>query len=151
LEEYRKLIKNRVIILAICIAGAVAIAASGMYLAWGGETDGSTYMDGLTKGFPCGLFIGFCALMLIYLIRMIRALQNESMLQKMYISENDERKKAIRQSALGMNFFITAGVLVIGVTISSYYNTIVAATLAAVLAVQALTGAILKLYYMRKY
>ena len=151
MNEYRKVLKSRLII-AICCAGMALIAVScGILLTKEAETAASTFNDGFVKGFPLGLFTGFFALLVFYIVRCIRALTNEEALKKLYILENDERKKAIRQSALGVSFFFTGGILVVGLTIASFYNTVVAMTLAAVLAVHVLAGGVFKLIYSMKY
>lgn len=151
MNEYRKVLRSRLII-AICCAGlAITAVACGVLLTKEAETAASTFNDGFVKGFPLGLFIGFFGVLVFYIVRCIRALTNEASLKKLYIAENDERKKAIRQSALGVSFFFTGGILVVGLTIASFYNTVVAMTLAAVLAVHVLAGAVFKLIYSLKY
>jgi len=151
MTEYRKVLKNRLIILVICTLGSVAIVAIGTLLTSQAETASSTFADGFVKGFPLGLFTGFVAMMLVFILRYIRALNKEEFLKKLYISENDERKKMIRQSAMGKSFFFTVGFLVVAVTVASFYNNIVTITLMAVLSVHTLSGAILKMYYFLKY
>ncbi|PKM72730.1 MAG: hypothetical protein CVU91_06790 [Firmicutes bacterium HGW-Firmicutes-16] len=151
MSDYRKVLKSRIIITAVCAVLSIAAVVGGMLLTKQAETATSTFYDGFVKGFPLGLFTGFCALVLFYIVRCIRAITNEADLKKMYISEYDERKKAIRQSALGISFFFTSGILVVGLTVVSFYNTIAAMTLAAVLVVHVLAGAIFKLYYSFKY
>ncbi len=151
MSDYRRVLKSRLIVAVVCAVLSIAAVVGGMLLTKQAETATSTFNDGFVKGFPLGLFTGFCALVLFYVVRCIRALTNEAALKKMYISENDERKKAIRQSALGISFFFTAGILVVSLTVVSFYNTIAAMTLAAVLVVHALAGAIFKLYYSFKY
>ena len=123
MTEYKKVIKSRVIILALSIVLSAAIVYLGIVFAERAETVTGTYFDGFSRGFPIGLFIGFLAMMLFFVIRYIRALKNESLLKKLYIEENDERKKAIRQSALGKSFFFTIGILIVGLTVASFYNT----------------------------
>ncbi|MFB0920327.1 MAG: hypothetical protein QMB62_05540 [Oscillospiraceae bacterium] len=151
MNEYRKVLKSRLIIAVCCVGLAITAVSCGMHLTAQAETAASTFNDGFVKGFPLGLFTGFCVLALIYIVRYIRALKSEAVLKKMYIAENDERKKAIRQSALGVSFFFTAGILVVGLTIASFYNTVVAMTLAAVLAVHVIAGGVFKLIYSMKY
>lgn len=151
MREYRKILKSRLILLVICTLVSVAIVAIGTLLAGQSETASSTYADGFVKGFPVGLFTGACALMLFLIVRCIRGLRNEAVLKELYISENDERKKMIRQSAMGKSFFFTTGFLVVGVTVASFYDNIITMTLMAVLSVHAIAGALLKLYYFLKY
>ena len=151
MNEYRKVLRSRLII-AICCAGMALTAVScGILLTKDAATATSTFNDGFVKGFPLGLFTGFFGLLVFYIVRCIRALKNEDALKKLYILENDERKKAICQSALGVSFFFTGGILVVGLTIASFYNTVIAMTLAAVLAVHMFAGGVFKLIYSMKY
>ena len=151
MNEYKATIKNRLMVWVACTVLSVVIVVFGVLLAGKAEADNGGFMDGLVKGFPVGLFSGFCAVMLFNIIRCMRALTNDSLLKEMYISENDERKKMIRQSAMGKSFFFTGGILAVGITVASLYNNIVTVTLTAVLAVHVLAAAILKLYYSKKY
>jgi hypothetical protein len=151
MNEYKATIKNRLIILVMCTVLSVAVVLSGVLLAGKAELDNGSFTDGLVKGFPMGLFAGFCVLMLFNMVRCMRALSKESVLKEMYISDNDERKKMIRQSAMGKSFFLTVGILAVGITVASFYNNIVTVTLTAVLFIHVLIGVILKLYYSQKY
>lgn len=151
MSDYRKALKSRLIIAVVCAVLSIAAVIGGMLLTSQVETAAGTFDDGFVKGLPLGLFMGFCALLVFYIIRCARALSNEEALRNMYITENDERKKEIRRSALGVSFFFTSGILVVGLTIASFYNTVVAMTLAAVLVVHALAGSIFKLIYSLKY
>ena len=151
MDVYKKIIKNRVIMLAFCTVISIAIVYIGIHFADKAETAASTYFDGFSRGFPVGLFSGFCFLMLFLIVRYIKALTNEAFLKKMFVAENDERKKFIRQSAMGKSFFFTIGVLVVGVTVASFYNTLISITLAAVLSIHVFAGVFFKLYYFLKY
>lgn len=151
MSNYRNAIKNRLIVLAICTVLSVALVYVGTLFTAQAETPTSTFTDGFTKGFPLGLFSGFVAIMIFLIVRCIRALRSEEYLKKMFITENDERKTMIRQSAMGKSFFFTAGFLVVGVTVASFFNTTVTLTLTAVLTAHVLTGAVLKLYYFLKF
>ena len=150
--EYRKVLKSRLILLVICTLVSVAVVIIGTLLAGQTETESSTFSDGFTRGFPVGLFTGAVAVAIFIIVRYIRALRNEDFLIKLYIAENDERKKMIRQSAMGKSFFLTAGFLIVGVTVASFFGiTEITLTLMAVLMVHVLCGAGLKLYYILKY
>ena len=150
--EYRKVLKSRLILLVICTLAAVAIVVIGTVLAGQAETESGTFSDGFTRGFPVGLFSGAVAVAIFIIVRYIRALGNEEFLKKLYIIENDERKKMIRQSAMGKSFFFTAGALVVAVTVASFFSiNEITLTLMAVLIAHVLCGALLKLYYYLKY
>lgn len=149
--EYRKKLKGRLFLLILALIISVAAVVTGSMLSAEAETPDSSYLDGMVRGFPLGLFAGFCVLIFILIVLYIISLTKESALKKMYISENDERQKKIRESAMGKSFFLTVGILVVGETVASFYNSVVAVTLMAVLAVHVFAGALLKLYYTLKY
>jgi len=149
--EYRKKLKIRVIALSVSTIVALIVVIAGTYLTLNNEPENATFYDGLIKGMPFGLFTGFCLLMTVYIMRCSKALKSDTALQKMYVSEYDERKKAIRSSALVTSFFVMTGILIVAVTVSSLFNNIVSITLGCVLCIHALTGAIFKLYYFGKY
>jgi len=150
MDEYKKVLKGRLILLAICTL--VALAAVILGFRFSEEFTVRDSAAGSSAGeFVLGLFTAFCALLLAYIARHVRALRSEAALKKMYISEKDERKRFIRQSALGKSFFFTTGALVVGATVASFYNETVAFTLIAVLCVHTLAGAVFKIYYLKKY
>ncbi|MBU9725870.1 hypothetical protein [Diplocloster modestus] len=148
MNGFRKTVKHRIIMYGIGLLTAVAVVAAGIMTA-GSAAGGST--DEMLSSFVSGLFFGFCILLIIYLVRLWMALKSETRLNALYRSENDERRQMIRQNALGKSFFITTGALVVGITVSAYYNKIVALTMAAVLAFHVTAAAVLKIYYLRKY
>lgn len=151
MSEYRKVLKGRLILLIICTLVSAAVVAIAILLAKQSETDVSTFTDGFVRGFPVGLFTGGFVVVSFIIAKCIRALRNESYLKKLYISENDERKKMIRQSAMGKSFFFTVGLLVVGLTVASFYDKTVTLTMMAVLTAHVLSAAGLKLYYCLKY
>lgn len=151
MNEYKTKIRFRLVALVICAVFAGAVVLLCMLSAGKAEQDNSGFMVGLAKGFPIGLFIGFYAVMLFNIVRCIRALVKEDVLKKLYVSEHDERKLAIRQNAMGKNFFFTTGALAVAVTVASFYSEIVTITLAVTLAVHVFSGVILKFYYSIKY
>ncbi len=151
MNEYKATVKSRLMVWVVCTVLSVGIVVLGVLLSGKVGVTNDSFMDGMAKGFPVGLFSGFCAVMIFNILHCMRALTNDVALKKMYILENDERKKMIRQSALGKSFFITLGVLAVGIVVASFYNNIVTITMTAVLTVHVLVGAILKLYYSQKY
>jgi hypothetical protein len=78
MSEYRAEIKNRMILLALVAVLSVAFVVVGVLLAGNSQSDNGSYVDGLVKGFPVGLFSGFCALMLFQIVRCWKALSKES-------------------------------------------------------------------------
>lgn len=149
--EYRKVLKNRLILMVICTLVSVAVVVFGLLMAKQAETASSTFTDGFVRGFPVGLFTGGLVIVAFTIGRCVKALKDEKFLKKLYILENDERKKMIRQSAMGKSFFFTVGFLIVGVTVASFFDKTVTLSLMAALSVHVLSGAGLKLYYFLKY
>ena len=148
MNEFRKTVKNRMLMLGTGLLAAVVVVAA-VILTAGRTAGGGT--DERLSSFVSGLFFGFCIVLILYLVRLGLALRSETRLNALYRSENDERRQMSRRSALGKSFFITAGALVVGITVSAYYNRTAAFTMVAVLAFHVAAAAVLKIYYLRKY
>ena len=113
MNEFRKTVKNRMLMLGTGLLAAVVVVAA-VILTAGRTAGGGT--DERLSSFVSGLFFGFCIVLILYLVRLGLALRSETRLNALYRSENDERRQMIRRSALGKSFFITAGALVVVVS-----------------------------------
>jgi len=80
-----------------------------------------------------------------------KALTSEAALKKLYIQENDERRKLIQDKIGGLGFNCMLGILAVSTTAAAFFNITVSVTLAVVLAVTAFMKSGLKIYYNRKY
>lgn len=112
---------------------------------------GDTHWHSSWRGFTAGASTGILVLMIIGLVRSIRATKDEAKLKKMYIQANDERQMQIWTSARAesMRAFIMLG-LVAGV-IAGYFSVSVSLTIITCVAVLSLMGFGFKLYYSKKF
>lgn len=149
MEKYKKTLRTRILflILALIITAVVAIFS----FTTSSELADSSHFTNSIKGMCSGMCFGFFVMSGLVCFRYFNALRNEETLNTLYIQEHDERKKAVRQSALEISYFITIFLLIIGIQIAGVFNNLIAITLFVVLFVHALTGAILKAYFHKKY
>lgn len=99
--------------------------------------------------FVMGMLIGLEFLAIFFIFRYAFALKDEKKLKEMYIKENDEREKVLRQKSGGTIILILLATLIIALGISVFFNIIVFYTLYAVLMFMALTAVVVKLIYKK--
>lgn len=156
MEQFKEKIKFQNIVIAI----ACFILAAFSFLSAAGEAGliagftpavSDSHWQSLWRGFIMGAACGILALLIIGLIRNIRALRSEEALKKLYIAENDERKIQIWTSAraASMQVFLILG-LAAGV-VAGYFNMTVSITILACVTAHAYIGLAFKLYYSRKF
>ena len=99
--------------------------------------------------FTLGFSVGIGAVIISFMVKYYRALENEELLKKLYIEENDERLKHINTKigGTGINIFIL--LLVLAMLISNYFNKTIFFTLLAVTLSVVGIKIILKLYYSK--
>ena len=102
-------------------------------------------------GFISGVSCGLLVLMVIGLVRNLRALKDDKKLRKLYIMESDERTIKIWTSAraASMQTFLMLG-LAAGI-VAGYFNMTVSITILACVLIHSLLGLLFKLYYSRKF
>lgn len=101
--------------------------------------------------FSVGLCIALDILLLFFSIRDRIAMSSDEKLKKLYIKENDERRKYIRQSVGIATILIIYFILIFATVVSGFYNKTVFLTLIAVDIVIGLIIIALKCYYIRRY
>jgi hypothetical protein len=100
----------------------------------------------LSLGLMCGTILIGVYILAIY----IRALRNDDLLQKLFISETDERNILIRSKTGGMAINIIMAALVLATIVSGVFSEIVYFTLLMTLLFVAIIKGALKLYYRSK-
>ncbi|MBR3299667.1 MAG: hypothetical protein IKI64_10800 [Clostridia bacterium] len=88
--------------------------------------------NALNGNFVSGVFVGIQAVCISLIIITAGKLRSEAELNKAYIVENDERKKAVRLSAARTSQIIILSVLALAFLIASCFNKTVALTLLCV-------------------
>lgn len=112
---------------------------------------GDEHWQSMWRGMISGAAIGVLALMLVGLIRSMRALKDENKLRKLYVEANDERQIQIWTSERASAMQITLlGGLVAGLIIS-YFHMSIGVTIVALESIHALIAFGCKIYYSRKF
>lgn len=155
MEEYREKLK---ITLRITVISALILAVFSI-LGILAEADlinltplaGDEHWHSRWRGFISGVSCGICIVMIVGIIRTLKALKNEAELKKLYIKDHDERQIQIWTAAraLSMKIFLIAG-LVAGI-VAGYFNMTVSITILVCVVVHSLIGMACKVYYSKKY
>ncbi len=150
-EEFRKKLKTRVLMIRIFILLFILInAAVRIYDRTVGITIGGPNIDFLT-GFIVGLSLVFVVAAAYLISKYTKALNNEDVLEEIYLQDIDERTNFIRQKS-GADVLCPMAFCMIGASlIAGYFSLTVCITLIAVETVQMLVCTILKIYYSKKY
>jgi len=94
--------------------------------------------------------VGSIAIAIVLMTVYGTALKDEAYLKKMYIKENDERRKLIRTKSRNTAITIILLGLLIAMMISGYFSKVVFFTLLGVEVFIAAVALLLKLYYNKK-
>lgn len=150
MNDFKHALKKRVTVLSICsVIAIIFVLVAGI---WGYKTsiNSDQHLADFTHGFATGLFAGFIAVVVFYIIKYIRAIKNEDKLKNLYIEENDEREALIKYKVSSTGFVFLFGCILILGTAASFINSIVCITLYGVLILMALVKIILRAYYNKK-
>jgi hypothetical protein len=143
-EKFRKSINLRKNILCVYILVVSWISASQQFIDFGFTIPEHVW------GFGFGLMVGADVIAVYFLVIYMRAMQDESKLQALYILETDERNVMIRTKTGGMAVNIIMAMLVCAALVAGIFSEIVFYTLIATLLFIALLKGTLKLYYRKK-
>ena len=144
MEQFRKKIKTRMILISIVLLVFVAIL---LYNQFGAS---EALKDSLAFSFQCGLSASGSLVLVFWLVKNRRALADEAKLRLLYNQENDERMSAIRAKAGIPMVLILSMALVLGGMIIGYFNETVFVILIGVALFQLLVSLGVKLYYKMK-
>lgn len=144
MNNYKKTIKKRILLLALPIILAVTLGVYDVFWASPEIKETSIY------GFQVGIIISLGLLATITVIRYRTLLKDESKLLLQLNRENDERIKAIKAKAGIPMLPIMSALIIIAGVIAGYFNNLVFITLIAAAAFQMTFCAIIKLIYMKK-
>lgn len=150
MEKYKEGLRNRIVLmLGFSLSSVVlVILASALGSV---KAEGSENLASMIRGFQLGIFIALQIMLLAQIIRYIKGLKDDSTLKKLYVEENDERKKLIKDKIGGAGFnFILCGIATATV-ISGFFNQTVFVTLLGVLVFTVTVKGLLKIYYRNKF
>lgn len=155
MENFREKLKIQNITTGIC----AFILAAFSFLSAAGEAgilpffvpNGDSHWQSMWRGFICGAAFGLLALMIIGLIRNLRALKDDKALKKLYIKEHDERTIQIwtYARAAALQSFLLLGL--VAVIVTGYFSMTVSITILVCIAATSLLGLMFKFYYSKKF
>ncbi|WP_145321535.1 hypothetical protein [Paenibacillus xylanexedens] len=145
MDKYKIKVKTRKNVLSL-VAAATLLIYVGLIFYRGGLPD----LPSFIKGFHTGAFIGVEVAVAFFLVRYIKASNNEAELKKQYIEENDERSVMILQSAGTLSIAIILIGLGIASVIAGFFNPLIFYTLLACLLFVLIVFFALWMYYARK-
>lgn len=154
MEQYKEKLKTQnrntvigcIIWAVVCLLGSVCEAGD-FLLPVTEDSHWQSMWHGLISGASCGILL----LMVIGLVRGLRALRDEKALKKLYIQETDERNIKIWTSAraASMQTFLMLG-LVAGI-VAGYFSMTVSITILVCVFIHSLISIGFKFYYSRKF
>jgi len=104
-----------------------------------------------SRGVQLGIFVGIALVTLYYIGKLKNTLKNEDKLKKLYIEENDERRRLIQDKTGKTTTLIVLFSIPIAIVVAGFYSIVVLITLLVTLLFLILTTAFVKNYYNNKY
>ncbi|MEA4915656.1 MAG: hypothetical protein VB061_13910 [Christensenella sp.] len=144
MEQYKKKLKNRILLLSSIVLFCVAILLYNQF----GAPD--ALKDSLAFSFQCGFSASGSLVLVFWLMKYRVALKDESKLRLLCNEENDERMSAIRAKAGIPMVLILSLALVLGGMVIGYWNETIFVVLVGVALFQLLASLGVKLYYKVK-
>lgn len=144
MQEFKKTIRKRANILKVFLLLSVMI---NIILNFGPVEIENEF----ALGFQEGLMIGLTFLSLFGLYKYLKALRNEEELQKLYISETDERKCMIKQKMAQSSLITILVVLLLMICIAAFYDRMISIVLLCVAYGILAIMLFFKVYYFKKY
>ncbi|WP_405141149.1 hypothetical protein MHI48_16670 [Paenibacillus sp. FSL H7-0942] len=145
MDKYKIKIKTRKNVLSL-VAAATLLIYVGLIFYRGGLPD----LPSFIKGFHTGAFIGVEVAVAFFLVRYIKASNNEAELKKQYIEENDERSVMILQRAGTLSTAIILIGMGIASVIAGFFNPLIFYTLLTCLLFVLIVFFALWMFYARK-
>lgn len=140
MENYKRKVKNRLIFAGIYCAIILILIAVAMI---------DSLNDSATA-FNLGFGIGIELVVIFFMGKYFGALKSDDKLKKLYVEENDERRKHIDSKIGSTGINITILFIVTAMLIFNYFNQTVFITLLAVTLFIVTVKIVLKLYYNNK-
>lgn len=144
MNNYKKTIKKRILLLTLPIILAVTLGVYDVFWVSDQIKEGSVY------GFQVGIITSLGLLATILVIRYRVLLKDDKKLLLMFNRENDERIKAIKAKAGIPMLPITSILIIIAGIIAGYFNELVFLTLIATAIFQMTICVLVKIIYTKK-
>lgn len=145
MDSFKRKIRYRILFLLILLVGLIAV-----YLILFLNQDYLLKPSSEIINFHGGALCSFGFLLILNILRSIKALKDEKELKKLYIKENDERAIMIMQKtgAVGINICILGFAL--ATIVAGYFNEITFFTLLGATLFVSTIKVLFKIYYHRK-
>lgn len=141
MEQYRRTVKRRMVLLALL---ALAAAGLALYSVFSQET-----ADDFLKGFQGGVGSGLSMVGVIYFVKYRKILGDDQALQKKRNQEEDERLRAIRAKA-GLPFVqVTSIIMLVAAVAGGYVQPMIFYVLMPAAALQLTAALVVKLVYLK--
>ena len=156
MKEYRAKLKIDTLITAISAVILAAVSA----LATANEIGlvdlfspmaGDSHWHSRWNGFVTGASAGLLILMVLILVRNLKAMKDEKALKKLFIKDNDERTAEIYKSAQAAAYRTVLLVGLVAVIVAGYFNVTVSLTILVSIMIAAVIGILYKVYFSRKF
>jgi hypothetical protein len=108
-------------------------------------------MSDFSRGIQLGIFVGIALATLYYIGKLKNTLKNEDKLKKLYIEENDERRRLIQEKTGKTTTLIVSFSIPIAIIVAGFYNVVVLITLLVTLLFLFIITVFVKYYYNNKY
>jgi hypothetical protein len=145
MDNFKRKIRSRTIFLILLFVSLIAI-----YLVLFLNQDKLLKPSSDIMNFHGGALTSIGILLILDILRYLRAIKDDSKLKELYIKENDERTIMIMQKtgAAGINICILG--LGIATVVAGYFNELIFFTLLGATLFVALVKGLFKLYYFKK-
>lgn len=147
MEKFKANLKKRMIRWIVCTAIAVVVILISFLRVRAGGVN--SHVDSFMAGFQIGLFAAGAMISITNIYQCIKALKSDEECRKLYIKENDERDKTIKDKAANMTFWTAVGCLMVSSIVVGFYNMTVFITLLVVLFVMLVIMLVYKLIYSK--
>lgn len=113
--------------------------------------NGDSHWQSIWRGFISGASFALLFMMILGLVRGIRALRSEKYMKKLYVEANDERAIKIWTSARATAYQVFLILGIVAVVVAGYFNMVVSLTILGCIFFASVIGLLFKVYYSRKY
>lgn len=146
MEKFKVKIQKRVLILSLT---AIFTAAVFILLLSGLLMDTPSIPE-FIKGFNMGVFCGLELILIFFTVKYFMSMKNEEALKKLYIEENDERRKVIMEKTGAVGMLLFTIISAIGTVIAGFFDLTVFYTLLGTTTLSVLIRGACKLYYFNR-
>lgn len=149
MEKYKKKIWTRVMGFSFAIFISCGIYISGLLGVFDNFNPIDKRFTDFMNGFQTGIFFVIMLSSVFYIAKYLSSVNNDEKLKKLYIYENDERKKAISEKAGHNLFMVTAYTMLVSTLIAGYFSITVFFTILCTLFITEIIFTAMKIYYSK--